>query len=599
MSTLRVTTATASLSDEAFPDGPPLFTRTVEGDFRVTALVLEAEMRVCFVSCDCIVVTAAMAERAIERIAAEGLVPADNILICPTHTHHAFSTVDVLGLVSNREFVRRLEAAIVQSVQAAVAKLHDPDATHNDVQAELLFGMTQESTVGRNSRVLLKDGSIGWYGYQEEDVVRPTGPFDPDIPVLAFRRPFGDYAAIMYNRAVHNIGCLGEHAEVFSIGTYGLVAQEFERRHGTTALYFPGAIGSSHNVTYEGSGVPTDEAMVRLLDALERGLHDARPILFGPVTSIRRPFTYRVREFDDAAEDEKVARYARRYLQPHAESQIAVMRQQRAELSPHQGEERQAFLHAIRLGDIALVGVPCEYFARLGLNLRWRSPFQHTFIFGLANDDFGYVGDREGLELGGYQMWVSPHCPAAPGTGEAMVEQALGMLQELHDDRVDARATHAAQPTLRPLRPDDALALQRFYNQTSPQVRTWFNPLGWNASLQDCQDVCDAVARGERHDLVLDTGRDIVGWAFLSHLDQPLAYLGIGLTDAYCSQGLGKLLMQDLVDYARAHEYEGIELIFVQTNARARALYERFGFQITEPFTSADGREFFKAKLLF
>jgi hypothetical protein len=427
----RVATGAVSIADdnmEQLDSTEPIFPQGIEGQFRVTALFLESDTRVALVSCDCLVVTADMARRANERIAAAGWAPRDNILICPTHTHQGHSTVDVLGLVSNGEFVRRIETGIVLAVGQAAGKLDDPTDS-SDLHAEMLLGLTQETTVGRNSRLLLKDGSIGWWGYRREDVVRPTGPFDPDIPLLAFRRRDGSWAGFIYSRACHNIGAL--RADVHSPCVYGLVAGEFEARHGAPTLYFPGAIGSSHNVTYEGSGVPTDEAIVRLLDALEWGLEHTEPGLLGPIGCLRRPFTYRVRRFDEAAEDAKVVCYSRRYLGASAEGNIEVMRGQRAQLAPFQGQERHSFLHAVLLGQIAIVGVPCELFARLGLEIRRRSPFRHTLVLGLANDDFGYVGDREALRRGGYQMWVSPHCPGEEGTGEAMVDQAVEMLREL------------------------------------------------------------------------------------------------------------------------------------------------------------------------
>jgi len=427
----RVATGAVSIADdnmEQLGSAEPIFPRGIEGQFRVTALLLEGSTRVAFVSCDCLVVTADMASRASDRIAAAGWVPRDNMLICPTHTHQGHPTVDVLGLVSNREFVRRIELGIVLAVEQAAAKLADLTVC-DDLRAEMLLGLTQEDTVGRNSRLLLKDGSIGWSGYQREDVVRPTGPFDASIPLLAFRRPDGNWAGFIYGRACHNIG--GLRADVNSPCVYGLVAGEFEARHGAHTLYCPGALGSSHNVTYAGSGVPTDEAMIRLLDVLEWGLEHSEPDLFGPIRCARRPFVYRVRAFDEAEEDAKVAHYSRRYLGASAERNIEVMRGQRAQLAPFQGRERHSYLHAIVLGQVAIVGVPCELFARLGLEIRRRSAFRHTLVFGLANDDFGYVGDREGLRLGGYQMWVSPHCPGEAGTGEAMVDQAVEMLAEL------------------------------------------------------------------------------------------------------------------------------------------------------------------------
>ena len=204
----RVATGAVSIADdnrEQLGSTEPIFPQGIEGQFRVTALLLESSTRVAFVSCDCLVVTADTARRASERIAVAGWVPRDNILICPTHTHQGHSTVDVLGLVSNRGFVRRIEKGIVLAVEQAAGKLDDPTVT-DDLHAEMLLGLTQEATVGRNSRLLLKDGSIGWWRYQREDVVRPTGPFDADIPLLALRRPDGNWAGFIYSRACHNVG---------------------------------------------------------------------------------------------------------------------------------------------------------------------------------------------------------------------------------------------------------------------------------------------------------------------------------------------------------------------------------------------------------
>lgn len=589
MSNLRVTTAAVSIGDDnmaALGSTRAVFPQGQEGQLRATALVIEADTRVCVVSCDCLVVTAAMAEAARERIAAAGLVEADNVLICPTHTHHTGSTIDVLGLVPDAEWVQRIVTGTFLAVEAAVAKLSAPGVTMNDLEAELLYALPQEATVGRNSRLLLKDGAIGWYGYREEDVVRPSGPFDPDIPLLVFRRPRGELAAVVYCRAAHNIGVL--QPGLASPGVYGLVAQELERRLDTTVLYFPGALGSSHDVTFEGSGVPTVEAIVRLVAEVERGLAQARPAFVGPLRCVRRPFRYRVRHFDEAREAAAVEHYCRRYLGDGAERYLAVMAGQRAALAPHQGEERETFLHCLRLGEIALLGVPCEYFARLGLDIRRRSPFRDTCVLGLVNEDFGYVGDREGYELGGYQLWVSPHSPAEPGTGEAMAEAAVALLQEVYDETRAPRT----EPVLRPLAVTDALALQAFYNGTSTQVRHWFCPLGWNGSLQHCRQICEQSARGERYDLVLDDGRGIVGWAFLVKLEQPLAHVGIGLSDAYCGRGLGKRLMEPLVDWARARGYEGLELIVVRENLRAQRLYERYGFTVTGSYTAATGHEY-------
>ena len=97
-----------------------------------------------------------------------------------------------------------------------------------------------------------------------------------------------------------------------------------------------------------------------------------------------------------------------------------------------QGQERKTWIQAIQLGDTAIVGVPAEFFTVLGQEIKRRSPFRYTYVFELANDYIGYVGDRRGYELGGYQTWTGLHSFVPPGTGEMIVDEAVALLERLH-----------------------------------------------------------------------------------------------------------------------------------------------------------------------
>lgn len=429
MPALRAAAAAARLTDDnmtALGSAERVFSRPYEGQFRAAALVIDGETRLCLIGVDALVAPSAVVSAAAARIAAATAIPVENVLICATHTHTAPGTIDILGFTPNREFLRRIEEACVQAARSA---WEDLDAAPEQAEAELLLGVTQEATVGRNSRLLLKDGTVGWYGYEASDVVRPTGPYDPDLHVIAVKRRVGGYAGIVLNHSVHNIGGIREGA--LSPGFYGLSAQEIERRHGATALFLPGAFGSTHNKTHKNSGVPAAECVKRVVAAVEVALAGASPAPAGPVRVLNRPFTYRVREFDEDKEAAAVKYYMEKYAPADAAAQVEVFRQGRAELARLRGEEGQTRLMAVRLGDIALVGVPGEMFAKLGLDLRQRSPFPHTCVVGLANEPLGYIPDRQAYADGGYQTWPAGHSVMAVGTGEVMVDQALDMLEEL------------------------------------------------------------------------------------------------------------------------------------------------------------------------
>jgi hypothetical protein len=401
---------------------------TPEAPLRTVALALESDgVRLCLACTDSMLVP----DDVLARVSAQ--VPATNLLITATHTHHAPCTIDILGAHRDAAFCEALEAALIATITEACQALSDPAS-----EAEMHSAQSQEATVGENSRYLLRDGTIAWYAYPWDDVIRPTGPYDPDLPVIALRRPSGEVVCTLFSHSVHNIGALTRGA--VSPGMYGLAAQEIERRHGGLALFLPGAFGSTHNTSEFGStpntrAIGTAECVHRIVAAVEWGLAHAR----GPrgsgsqplLAALRRPFAYRVREFHEADEEAAVRFWSETYTPQHPDANAGVFRAMRAEMAPLMGELRETSLTVMRLGDVDLVGLPGEIFAALALEIRRRSPFRNTYVVGLANGTLGYVGDRSSYALGGYQLWAGWHSLSAPGTGEAMVEHALEMLAEL------------------------------------------------------------------------------------------------------------------------------------------------------------------------
>jgi hypothetical protein len=153
-----------------------------------------------------------------------------------------------------------------------------------------------------------------------------------------------------------------------------------------------------------------------------------------PVTrlaSVKRAFRFKVRDFDEAREDEAVVKYCRKYAGNYADAVIKVFRDMRKTLASQRGQERETWLQAMLIGDVAIVGVPAEYFTQLGLDIKNRSPFRHTYVAELANDWIGYLPNIEGHKLGGYQVWTGYHSYAEPGTGERMADEVTGMLREI------------------------------------------------------------------------------------------------------------------------------------------------------------------------
>jgi neutral ceramidase len=397
----------------------PHFARGQEGKIRASAVVIESgETKLCIVSCDVLMFERDIIDDVGGKIEAECGIPFENILVSATHTHHAPSTVTIHGYSRDDVFCERLKDAVLSAVSKANKKLK------TDQNAQMYFWLGQESSVGQNSRLLLKDNTIFWIG-PRDDVLRPTGPFDPELPVLAFKKADGSVEALLFNHSTHNIGA--RRGGVRSPGFYGLAAQELEEELGGTGLLLLGAAGSTHNLT-----LSADEMVLRIKNAVKEALSKAQKREVSGLKSVKEGFEYRVRKFNEAKEEEAVSYYCNKRAGGGPESTIEAFRKMRKELAPHQGEVRKTWLQVMLIGDVALVGVPGEFFTSLGVEIKRRSPFRYTYIVELANDYIGYIPDEEGYSLGGYQVWTGFHSLVEKGTGEAIVNEAVQILTSLH-----------------------------------------------------------------------------------------------------------------------------------------------------------------------
>jgi neutral ceramidase len=389
-----------------------------EGQLRAVAVVLEKKPfpKLAIVACDILMLTRDLLDPVVTEVEkSTGISPA-NILINCTHTHHAPSTVKLHGYGRDEKFCAEVQRKIVQAVVEANANLSKEDC-------QFLFHLGREETIGINSRQMLSDGTIFWTG-QRDDFVRPTGPFDAELPVFVFRDGAEKLRALIYNHSTHTIGVRSGGKR--SPSYYGLAAQELEQELGGVVSFLEGASGSTHNLL-----VPAPVAITRMKQAVKEALAQAQPHPVARLAALKRPFKFKVRTFDEAAEEAAVTGYCQKRIPERAEVVAGVFRNMRRELSPQQGQERTTWIQTMVIGDVAIVGVPAEFFTKLGLDIKNRSPFRHTYIAELANDWIGYVPDRDAFPLGGYQVWTGFHSYCEPGTGERIVDEAVEMLNAM------------------------------------------------------------------------------------------------------------------------------------------------------------------------
>lgn len=87
-------------------------------------------------------------------------------------------------------------------------------------------------------------------------------------------------------------------------------------------------------------------------------------------------------------------------------------------------------LQALRIGDVAITGIPCETFVETGLDLKARNPFKPSWTHSIAGGYFGYLPTPEHHALGGYETWLGTNRLEAQASVK-ITEKLLGLLQEM------------------------------------------------------------------------------------------------------------------------------------------------------------------------
>jgi len=396
------------------PRGP------ADGPLRVQVIILtDGKSKVCLGSCDVTNLRRKILDEIGNEVEAKYNIPFDNFMFAATHNHTApiqdWSYKTPIDSILNNA----IKKAIMEAVGLANEKLISSGAT------DFYFALGY-ATIGQNSRVVIDDSTILWvplsnqYGYN-----RPTGPYDPQLPVLAFKDSQGNPEAIVFNHSTHNIN---NPNNVHSPSFYGTASQEIEKELGGTVIFLPGAFGSTHVFSD-----PTKERIFRIKDGIRRAYAKSEKRDIHRLVSVKKEFEFKVRTFNEEQEQKIVTDYCIRFLGPKPESTIQGFKNRRDHVAPLQGKTQKTWIQVILIGDIAFVGVPGELFGELGMEIKRRSPFRYTYVVGIANDYIGYLPDDEAFNLGGYQTWAG-RAYSARGTGEAIVNEVILLLNDLYKD---------------------------------------------------------------------------------------------------------------------------------------------------------------------
>ena len=131
--------------------------------------------------------------------------------------------------------------------------------------------------------------------------------------------------------------------------------------------------------------------------------------------------------------------------------------------------------------------------------------------------------------------------------------------------------------TYRRINSNDIKALQEFDRGLSEESRRRFSPHAY-----DDTTMVKVAARSENDDDRVYAAWDdniIIAYFFLWWFKDDFPILGIGIADNWQGKGLGKQIMNKLIEDGKSSGRKGIELTTMLDNKKAFALYEKVGFK--------------------
>lgn len=128
-----------------------------------------------------------------------------------------------------------------------------------------------------------------------------------------------------------------------------------------------------------------------------------------------------------------------------------------------------------------------------------------------------------------------------------------------------------------------------FFKALSEKTKNFFNPHLFDR--ETARKLCRENKKTIRRFVISNKKGEIFGYGFLSALDREFPTLGICIRDDVHGKGLGKMMMEYLINYAKSRNKKGILLTVFKDNKRAFNLYKKYGFKVE--------REIYSMKLKF
>ena len=378
-----------------------------------------------------------------ELVAERISVPVSSVFISCTHTHTG--PITRIGedegqdkIIAYNELLRE---RIPEAAELAIKDLKS---------AKMGYGVGQAPNIAFVRRFRMKDGSIRTNpGVDNPNIVAPIGDVDERVNVLRFDREGAETVVLV------NFGC---HPDVvggskISADWPGFVRTTVEKVFDNTkCIFFNGAEGDVNHVNVHPTGGFLND-MFMDFDDVARGYghseYMGRVVAAGvmqaydkvkyvdvdSISAVNRvldvpsnkpdikdlPEAYRIKELHDAGRDSELPYKGMMLTTVVAEA----LRMVRLENAP---DTFDMTMSGIRLGPVAIVGIPGEPFTGIGRGIKDTDGYDLILPVCCANGYEGYFPMKDSYDEGGYEARSSNF---RAGVAEFMIQEGKELLKTL------------------------------------------------------------------------------------------------------------------------------------------------------------------------
>jgi hypothetical protein len=372
----------------------------------------------------------------------------DHMLVAATHTHSAPPTTVLNDIPVDPAYTNLLIGKICEGIELA-AKRRAPvkvgwgvGQLPDEVFCRRWFmkeGTIQPNPFGRFDQVRMNPPA------GSDDLLRPAGPTDPDVSVVSLRSAAGQPVALLANYSLHYVGDVPQG--MLSADYFGEFCRQVESRLGT-------ASGKETPVAILSNGTSGDVNNVDFLKPRKRGEPFTRiPRVAGKVADVALKVHGEIEHRDGlglAMREREIELAVRKPTPAELEQARAVLAtpddkglprlaryyaDQAVRLSQYPDTVKLK-IQALRVGELGIVGIPCEVFAEIGLEIKRRSVLRPTFVIDLANGYNGYLPSPEQHAVGGYETWAATSSYLDTNASRKIAATAIELLEQVKADGV-------------------------------------------------------------------------------------------------------------------------------------------------------------------